>query len=90
MDFQESTKVAVKPAVIYDFSDRFQIPLELSNLQCFGAQGQVQTGVWVHAPLPGPGGHPCPASLGTQIQASLVFSAPHIPFFEGGKGKIQT
>lgn len=43
----------------------------------------------VHAPLPGPGGHPCPASLGTQMQASLVASATHIPFFEGGRGKYK-
>jgi len=44
--FSGITKAAVKPAVIYWFSDRLQIALELRSLHFLVLAGQVQTGVW--------------------------------------------
>lgn len=44
--FSGITRVAVKPAAIYEFSDRLQIALELRSLHFLVLSGQVQTGVW--------------------------------------------
>lgn len=44
--FSGITKVAVKPAVIYEFSARLQVALELRSLHFLVLSGQVQEGVW--------------------------------------------
>lgn len=86
MDFQESTKVAVKPAVIYYFSDRFQIPLELRNLQFLVLKGRCRPGSGCTLPYRDLEVIPVPLHWAHRFRL-LSFPQPPIFLFLRGEGE---